>query len=76
MKMGETIGDSTHAAILLRNVPELWRTNAQTIRTITNVLNMIEEKLEAHKADIGAVDMSNQASMAFLSHTQFFTCVG
>ena len=31
MNMGETIGDSTHVATLLRNVPESWRTVAQTI---------------------------------------------
>ena len=43
---------------------------------ITNDPNTIEEKLEAHEADIGVVEMSNQASMAFLSHTQFPTHVG
>ena len=31
IKMGKTIGDSTHAATLVRNVPESWRTIAQTI---------------------------------------------
>ena len=66
MKMGEIIGDSTHTATLLRNVPESWRTVAQTIRMITNNPNVIEEKLEAHEADIDAVEMSNQASTAFL----------
>ena len=69
MKMGETIGDSTHAATLLRNVPESWRTVAQTIQMITNNPDIIEEKLEAHEADISAVEMSNQASTAFLSQS-------
>ena len=30
-KMGKTIANSTHAATLLRNVPESWRPIAQTI---------------------------------------------
>ena len=42
-KMGETIADSTHAATILRNVPELWRPIAQTIRMITRDPDNIEE---------------------------------
>ena len=76
MKMGETIGDSTNAATLLRNVPESWRTVAQTIQMITNNLDIIEEKLEAHKADISAVEMLNQASTAILSQSRPPTSTG
>ena len=49
---------------------------AQTIRMITNDPNVIEEKLEAHEADIDAVEMSNQASTAFLSNSQPPMCAG
>ena len=51
LKMGEIIADSTHAATLLRNVPESWRPIAQTIRMITRKPNEIEEHLETHKAE-------------------------
>ena len=42
-KMSETITDSSHAAILLRKLPESWRTIAQMIRMITQVPDEIEE---------------------------------
>jgi hypothetical protein len=45
-KMGETISDSTHAAILLMNVPKSWRHTAQTIGLITRIPDEIEERLE------------------------------
>ena len=51
-KMGETIADSSHAAILLRNLPDSWRSIAQMIRMITQVPDEIEEQLEAHEADL------------------------
>ena len=54
-KMGESIADSTHAATLLRNVPGSWRLIAQTIQMITNKPDDIEERLEAHKADLNAI---------------------
>lgn len=73
VKMGETIGDPTYIATLLRNVSESWRTVAQTIRMFTNDPDMIEEKLKAHEADISAVEMSNQASIAFLSQSHMPT---
>ena len=76
MKMGEAIGDSTHAATLLRNVPESWRTATQMIWMVTNDPDIIEEKLEAHEADISAVEMSNQASTAFLSQSRSPTSIG
>jgi CHAD domain-containing protein len=46
-KMGETIADSTHAATILRNLPESWRSIAQTSRMITKDPDDIEERLEA-----------------------------
>ena len=66
-KMGEIIADSTHAATLLRNLPDSWRSIAQTIRMITVDPEEIGERLEAHKADLNAVEMSNQAATAFLA---------
>ena len=42
-RMGEIIVDSTHAATILRNVPESWRHIAQTIRMITRIPDKIEE---------------------------------
>ena len=53
-KMGEMIADSTHAATLLINVPESWRTIDPTIQMITRNLDEIEERLEAHKADLNS----------------------
>jgi gag-polypeptide of LTR copia-type len=41
-KMGENIAPSTHAATILRNVPESWRSIAQTIRMITRDTDDIE----------------------------------
>ena len=41
-KMGEIIADSTHAATLLRNVPESWRHISQTIHMITCIPKEIE----------------------------------
>ena len=61
-KMVETIADSSHAAILLRNFPDSWRTIAQTMGMITQVPDEIEEWLEAHKADLNAIEISSQAA--------------
>jgi gag-polypeptide of LTR copia-type len=66
-KMGEKILDSTHAAMILRNVPESWRSIAQTIRMISTNIDEIEEKLEAHEADLDAVEISSQAATAFIA---------
>ena len=52
--MGETISSSSHAVIVLRNLPESWRGIAK-IRMVTRDLDEIEEKLEAHEADLEAV---------------------
>ena len=64
-KMGEHIADSTHAATLLRNLPESWRPISQTIRMIAHTPDDIEERLEAHEADLNALEVSNQAATAF-----------
>jgi gag-polypeptide of LTR copia-type len=34
VKMGKPVASSTHAAMILRNVPESWRSIPQTIRMI------------------------------------------
>jgi hypothetical protein len=54
-RMGESIADSSHAAILLRNLPESWRMIAQTIRMITQIPDDIKERLEAHEADLNTI---------------------
>ena len=69
-RMGEVIPDSTHAATLLRNVPESWRPIAQTIRMITRSPDEIEERLEAHESDLNALEISVQAGTAFAAQTQ------
>jgi hypothetical protein len=65
--MGEVIADSTHAATILRNVPEFWRAISQKIRMITRDPEIIEERLKAHKADLNALEVSNQAATAFVA---------
>src|SRR3979490_655949 len=69
-KMGEIIADSTHAATILRNIPESWRSISQTIRMITHIPEEIEEKLEAHKADLTTLEMANQAATAFIAQSR------
>ena len=69
-KMGETIADSSHAAILLRNLPDSWRSIAQMIRMITQVPDKIEERLDAHEADLNAIEISSQAATAFIAQYQ------
>jgi gag-polypeptide of LTR copia-type len=69
-KMGETIANSTHLATLLRNVPESWRPIAQTIRMITRVPEEIEERLEAHEADLNALEVLDQAATAFAARAK------
>src|SRR3979490_3208936 len=69
-KMGEIIADSTHAATILRNVPESWHSISQTIRMITRIPEEIEEKLEAHEADLTALEMANQAATAFIAQSR------
>ena len=51
----------------LTNVPESWRPITQTIRMITRDPDTIEECLEAHKADLTALEMSDQAAAAFVA---------
>ena len=69
-RMGEIIPDSTHVATLLRNVLESWRPIAQTIWMITRTPDEIEERLEAHEADLNALEISVQAGTAFAAQTQ------
>jgi gag-polypeptide of LTR copia-type len=63
-KMGDPIADSTHCATILRNVLE---SGAQTICMIVRDSDEIDEKLEPHEADIGAIRMSTQDAMAFIA---------
>ena len=69
-RMGEIIADSTHAATILRNVPESWRHITQTIRMITRIPDEIEESLEAHEADISTLEISDQAVTTFITQTK------
>jgi gag-polypeptide of LTR copia-type/Pol polyprotein, beta-barrel domain len=68
--MGETIAESTHSVTILRNVPESWRPITQTIRMITRVPDEIEERLEAHEADLNALEISDQAATAFIARAK------
>ena len=72
-RMGEIIADSTHAATILRNIPESWRHVAQTIRMITRIPDKIEESLKAHEADISALEISDQAELH--SSRQYTTAI-
>ena len=69
-KMGEVIADSIHAATILRNIPKPWRHSAQTIRMITRIPDEIEESLEAQKADLSTLEISDQAATAFIAQTK------
>ena len=69
-KMGEVITDSTHAVTVLRNVPESWRLISQTIRMITHIPDEIEERLEAHKADLNTLEILSQAATAFVAQSR------
>ena len=64
-RMGETIAPSSHSATILHNLPDSWRLIAQTIRMIANTPEDIEERLEAHEADLNAIEISTQAATAF-----------
>ena len=67
-KIGETIAESIHVMLMLKNVPESWRSIAQTIRMIAHTPNEIEERLKAHEADLNALKISTQAATAFIAH--------
>ena len=69
-KMREIIADSTHTATILRNVPESWRHVTQTIRMIMRIPDKIEESLKAHKADLSALEISDQATTTFIAQTK------
>ena len=64
-RMGEHIAPSSHSATILRNLPDSWRMIAQMIRMIANTPEDIEERLEAHEADLSAIEISSQAATAF-----------
>ena len=66
-KMGEIIANSTHVATILCNIPESWRSISQMIRMLTHIPDEIKEKLEAHEADLTALEMENQATTAFIA---------
>ena len=66
-RMGEPIAPSTHAVTILRNLPESWRPIAQTIRMITRDPDKIEDRLEAHEADLSAIEISTQAATVFIA---------
>ena len=68
-RMGEHIAPSSHSATILRNLPDSWRTIAQTIRMIVNTPEDIEERLEAHEADLSAIEISSQAATAFAARS-------
>ena len=69
-RMGEMIPDSTHVATLLWNIPESLCLITQMIRMIMCSLDEIEECLEAHKADLSALEISIQAGTAFMAQTR------
>ena len=69
-KIGETIATSTHAATILHNIPKSWRPIAQTIRIITHDPDVIEECLEAHKADLTALEILDQAVTGFVAQSK------
>ena len=73
-KMGEVIAPSSHAATILRNVPKTWRSITQTIRMITQDVEIIEGKLEAHESNLNAIEVSNQAAMAFIPQLKNSPC--
>ena len=68
-RMGDPVPDSTHAATILRNIPESWRSIAQTIRMIHTDVDQIEEKLEAHEADLNALEISTHVTSAFTARS-------
>ena len=69
-KMGEQIANSTHAATILRTLPESWKGISQTIRMITSDPDTIEERLEAHEADLNALEISTQAATTFIAQSR------
>ena len=69
-KLGESITDSTHTATILRNLPESWRVVSQTIRMITGNPDIIEEQLEAHEADLNALEISTLAATTFIAQVR------
>ena len=68
--MGASVDSSYHAAILLRNLPDSWRSVTQAIKIFTNDVDVIEESLEAHEADVGSIDYSHQAATAFVARSR------
>ena len=69
-QMGKLVDESTHAAFILRNVPDSWRTISQTIRMITEDPYEIECRLEAHKADIVANQRPRNHNIAFIAQNR------
>ena len=67
--MGDPVPDSMYAATILQNVPESWRSIAQTIQMIHTDVDQIEEKLEVHEADLNALEISTHATSAFTARS-------
>ena len=68
-RMGEHIAPSSHSPTILHNLPDSWRTITQIIRMIANTPEDIEERLEAHEADLSAIEISLQAATAFAARS-------
>ena len=56
-RMGESIPDSMHAATILHNLLESWRSIAQMIQMISNNVDKIEDKFEAHEVDLNTIEL-------------------
>ena len=64
----EVVGCYSHdTTTILRNILESWQPIVQTIQMIYTGVDKIEEKLEAHEADLDALDISNQAATTFVA---------
>ena len=55
-RMGESIAPLSHSATILCNLPDSCRTIAQMIRMIATRPEDIKERLEAHEADLSAIE--------------------
>jgi gag-polypeptide of LTR copia-type len=64
-QMGEKVPDSTHASIILQNLPKSWQSMALTIQMMHTDLNEIEQKLKVFEANLGIREASSHTSTAF-----------
>ena len=63
-QMGEFIPDSTHAATILRNLPESWESMGLTIQMMHTDLSEIEHKLRAYEVNLNIRMVSSETSNA------------